>query len=119
MARYTENLAVDKPFAETWRAVHMALVAQQWRIVSMRDNTFYVRERISFTNMLWRNPCRFAVYVSQSGETRSLVHLIGATLGFGPLPKNRLRHVAAALKGQILHFVAQIQPAPAEDALPQ
>jgi len=119
VAKYTEKLAIDKPFADTWRAVHAALVAHQWRIVNVRDNTFYLRERMSFTTMFWRNPCRFAVHVSQDGETQSIVYLLGSTLGFGPLPKNRIRHVAAALKSQILHVIARIQPAPAEDAQPQ
>jgi hypothetical protein len=120
VARYTENLAVDKPFADTWRAVHMALVAHNWNIVNVRDNTFYVRERLSFTHMLWRNPCRFALHVRREDETRSVVYLIGSTLGFGPLPNNRIRQVAAVLKGQLLGVIARIEPEPsAEDARPQ
>lgn len=102
MARYTESLAVDKPFADTWRGVHGALVAYNWNIVTVRDNTFFLRERMSLTTMLWRNSCRFAVHVSQDGDDRSVVHLIGSTLGFGPLPKGRVRKVATILKGQLL-----------------
>ena len=112
LARYTENLAVDKPFADTWRAVHAALVAHNWNIVNVRDNTFYIRERMSFETMLWRNPCRFAIHVAGNGETRSVVYLIGSTLGFGPLPKSRIRRIAEVLKGQILGMIARIEPTP-------
>jgi len=114
LARYTENLAVDKPFADTWRAVHAALVAHNWNIVNVRDNTFYLRERLTFETMLWRNPCRFAVHVAGDGETRSVIHLFGSTLGFGPLPKGRIRRVAEVLKSQLLGVIAQIQPAPSD-----
>ena len=119
MARYTENLAVDKPFADAWRGVHAALLAQNWRIVNVRDNTFYLRERISFETMLWRNPCRFAIHVAAISETRCVLHLMGSTLGFGPLPKNRVRRVAEALKSQILGILAQIEPTPTESAKPE
>lgn len=112
MAKYTESIAVDKPFADTWRAIHAALVAHQWRLVNVRDNTFYIRERLSFETMLWRNPCRFAIHVAGDGETRSVVHVFGATLGFGPLPKNRLRRVVDLLKGQMLGAIARIEPTP-------
>jgi hypothetical protein len=112
LARYTESLAIDKPFADTWRAVHAALLAHNWNIVNVRDNTFYIRERMSFETMLWRNPCRFAIHVAGDGETRSAIHFIGSTLGFGPLPKGRIRRIAEVLKGQMLGVIAQIQPAP-------
>jgi hypothetical protein len=112
LARYTETIAVDKPFADTWRAIHAALVAHNWNIVNVRDNTFYVRERLSFETMLWRNACRFAIHVAGDGETRANVHLFGATLGFGPLPKGRLRRVVEILKGQLLGMIARIEPTP-------
>lgn len=102
MARYTENIAVDKPFADAWRAVHAALLAHNWNIVNVRDNTFFLRERMSFETMLWRNPCRFGVHLAGDGENRTVIHLMGSTLGFGPLPKGRIRRVAAILKGQLL-----------------
>jgi hypothetical protein len=112
LARYTESIAIDKPFADTWRAVHAALLAHNWNIVNVRDNTFFIRERMSFETMLWRNPCRFAIHVAGDGETRSAIHFIGSTLGFGPLPKGRIRRIAEVLKGQMLGVIAQIQPAP-------
>jgi hypothetical protein len=112
LARYTEIVAVDKPFADTWRAVHAALVAHNWNIVNVRDNTFFVRERMSFETMLWRNSCRFAIHVAGDGETRANIHLIGSTLGFGPIPKGRIRRIAEAVKGQILGMVARIEPDP-------
>ncbi len=111
MARYTETIAVDKPFADTWRAVHAALLAHNWNIVNVRDNTFFLRERMSFDTMLWRNPCRFAVHVAGDGETRSVLHLFGSTLGFGPWPKSRVRRVAEGLKSQLLGAIAHIPPA--------
>ena len=114
MARYTEIIDVDKPFADTWRAVHAALVAQNWNIVNVRQNTFFIRERFSFETMLWRNPCRFAVHVAGDGETRSKIHMIGSTLGFGPLPKGRVRRVAENLKGGLLGMIARIEPSPPE-----
>jgi hypothetical protein len=112
LARYTETIAVDKPFADTWRAIHAALVAHNWNLVNVRDNTFYIRERLSFETMLWRNACRFAIHVAGDGETRSNVHLFGSTLGFGPLPKNRLRRVVEILKGQLQGMIAKIEPSP-------
>ena len=112
MARYTEILDVDKPFADTWRAAHAALVSANWNIVNVRNNTFFVRERFSFETMLWRNPCRFAIHVAGNGETRSKIHLIGSTLGFGPLPKGRIRRVAEGLKNALLGMIARIEPTP-------
>jgi len=111
VARYTENVAVDKPFADAWRGVHGALVAYNWSIVTVRDNTFFVRERLSLTNMLWRNPCRFAVHVRREDDTRTLIYLIGSTLGFGPLPKGRVRRATEILKGQLLGALAQMPQA--------
>jgi len=112
LARYTEIVAVDKPFADAWRAVHAALLAHNWNIVNVRDNTFFVRERMSFETMLWRNACRFAIHVAGDGETRANIHLIGSTLGFGPLPKGRIRRIAETVKGQILGMVARMEPDP-------
>ncbi len=112
MARYTETIAVDKPFADTWRAVHAALVAHNWNVAGVRDNTFFIRERLSFETMLWRNSCRFAVHIAGDGDTRCNIHLVGSTLGFGPLPKGRIRRIAGVLKGQLLGVVARIEEAP-------
>jgi hypothetical protein len=112
VARYTENIAVDKPFADTWRAVHAALLAHNWNIVNVRDNTFFVRERMSFETMLWRNPCRFALHIAGDGEDRAVVYLLGSTLGFGPLPKGRIRRIAEVLKSQLRGAFAQIEPTP-------
>jgi hypothetical protein len=114
LARYTEILAVDKPFADSWRAVHAALIQMNWRIVNVRDNTFFVRERLSFETMLWRNPCRFAVHVAGDGDTRSKIHLIGATLGFGPLAKGRVRRVGEGVKTHLLGVLSRLEPAPPE-----
>ena len=108
MAKYTENLAVDKPFADAWRAVHGALLSHNWNIVNVRDNTFFIKERLTFETMLWRNPCRFAVHVRREDDQRSMIYLIGSTLGFGPLPKGRVRRVAETLKGQLLANIARL-----------
>ena len=116
MAKYTENLAVDKPFVDTWRAVHVALTIHNWNIVTVRDNTFFLKERMSLETMLWRNPCRFAVHVRREDDTHCTVYLVGSTLGFGPLPKGRLRKVAAVLKTQLLGTIAQIPDEPPEPA---
>jgi hypothetical protein len=113
VARYTEIIAVDKPFPDAWRAVHAVLVAHNWNIVNVRDNTFFVRERLSLETMLWRNPCRFALHVRGQGEERSELHILGSTLGFGPLPKGRLRKVTAALKEQITGALARLADEPA------
>lgn len=107
MARYTENLTVDKSFEDAWRYVQGALVAHNWRIVNIQDNTFFLRERMSFETMLWRNPCRFAVHLAGESEGRTVIHLLGSTLGFGPLPKGRVRRVAEGLRGQLLAALAQ------------
>ena len=106
MARYTENITVDKPFADAWRGVHAVLLAHNWNIVNVRDNTFFLRERLTFETMLWRNPCRFAVHLAGADDNRTVIHLIGSTLGFGPLPKNRVRRVAEVLKSQLLGALA-------------
>jgi hypothetical protein len=110
LARYTEIIAVDKPFADAWRAVHGALLAHNWNIVNVRENTFFIRERFSFETMLWRNPCRFAVHLAGDGEERTNIHLIGSTMGFGPLPKGRIRRVAENVKKQLLAAIAAYQP---------
>ena len=106
LARYTEIISVDKPFADAWRAVHAGLLAHNWNIVNVRDNTFYLRERMSFETMLWRNPCRFGIHLAGDGETRTSIHIFGSTLGFGPLPKGRIRRIAEVLKSQLLAAVA-------------
>ena len=108
MAKYTENFIADRPFADVWRAVHVALTVHNWNIVNVRDNTFFLKERLSFETMLWRNPCRFAVHVRREDDSRSQVFLIGSTLGFGPLPNGRLRRVSEVLKSQLLGTIAQI-----------
>jgi len=118
VARYTENVIVDKPFVDVWRAVHMALTIHRWNIVNVRDNTFFLKERMSFETMLWRNPCRFGVHVRREDDTRTLIMFIGSTLGFGPLPKRRLRQVTAGLKAQILGVIDQLPDAPPEPAAP-
>jgi hypothetical protein len=110
LARYTESIAVDKPFADVWRALHAGLLANDWNVVGIRDNAFFVRERMSFTTMLWRNPCRFAVHVTRDGESRSVIHLVGSTLGFGPLPKGRIRQVTEILKSNLLAAVSRLEP---------
>ena len=111
MAKYTENVAVDKPFADAWRGVHGALVAYNWNIVTVRDNTFFIRERLSITTMIWRNPCRFAVHLRREDDDHTLMFLVGSTLGFGPLPKGRVRRATEVLKGQLLGALAQIPQA--------
>jgi hypothetical protein len=118
VARYTENLAIDKPFVDTWRAVHAALTIHNWNIVAVRDNTFFLRERMSLTTMLWRNACRFAVHVRREDDTHCTMVLVGSTLGFGPLPKRRLRQVSDGLKAQLLGVIAQIPEEPPEPAAP-
>jgi hypothetical protein len=107
VARYTENIAVDKPFAEAWRRVQASLTAHDWNIVAVRDNTFFLKERMSFETLLWRNPCRFAVHLRPEEDNRTHIHLMGSTLGFGPLPKGRVRRVAEVLKGQLLASLAR------------
>jgi hypothetical protein len=106
VARYTENLIVDKPFELAWQRVRGALMAYNWNIVTVRDNTFFLKERMSFETMLWRNPCRFAVHLRPEDENRTLLHLMGSTLGFGPLPKGRVRRVTEILKNQLLASLA-------------
>jgi hypothetical protein len=118
VARYTETVAIDKPFVDTWRAVHAALTIHNWNIVTVRDNTFFLKERMSFETMLWRNPCRFAVHVRREDDTHCTLYLVGSTLGFGPLPKGRLRKVTAVLKTQLLGTIAQIPDEPPEPAAP-
>ena len=114
MAKFTENFIAEKPFADIWRAVHVALTFYNWNIVNVRDNTFFLKERLSFETMLWRNPCRFAVHVRREDDSRTQVFLIGSTLGFGPLPKGRLRRVSDILKNQLLGTIAQIPEEPDE-----
>lgn len=116
VARYTENIPIDKSFVDTWRAVHLALMAYNWNIVTVRDNTFFLKERMSLTTMLWRNPCRFAVHVRREDDTHCTLFLIGSTLGFGPLPKGRIRQVSSVLKSQLLAAIAQIEPEKPEEA---
>lgn len=118
VARYTENIPIDKPFVDTWRAVHLALMAYNWNIVTVRDNTFFLKERMSITTMLWRNPCRFAVHVRREDDTHCTLFLVGSTLGFGPLPKGRIRQISAVLKSQLLAGIAQIEPEKLEEPPP-
>ena len=73
---------------------------------------------MSFETMLWRNPCRFAVHVRREDDTHCTLYLVGSTLGFGPLPKGRLRKVTAVLKTQLLGTIAQIPDEPPEPEAP-
>ncbi|MCW5772075.1 MAG: hypothetical protein KIT16_10605 [Rhodospirillaceae bacterium] len=120
MAKYTESLTVDKPFEDTWQRVQGALMMYNWNIVAVRDYTFFLRERMSLETMLWRNPCRFAIQLVRADDARTYVNLIGSTLGFGPLPKGRVRRVAETLKSQLLAALAdpppEAEPEPAKSA---
>jgi hypothetical protein len=106
VARYTESITVDKPFEEAWQRVQVALMTNAWNIAAVRDNTFFIRERLSFEAMLWRNPCRFAVNLGRKDDASTIITVFGSTLGFGPFPKGRLRQVADVLKGQLAAAMA-------------
>ncbi len=102
VARYTETLTIDKPFATAWDDCRRALTLNPWTLSATQNNTFFIRERLGLIDLFFRNPCRFAVNLERAGEMRTTIHLSGATLGFGPLPKNRLRRSTAILKAQLL-----------------
>lgn len=114
MARYTENIVVAKPFEPVWLAVYAALRGYNWNVVTVRDNTYYIKERLSLETMIWRNPCRFAIHVAREDDANTRLFFMGSTLGFGPLPKGRIRRIMATLRAQVDAAVAQaeVEPAP-------
>ena len=112
MARYTEIVAVDKSFPAAWTGAVTLLSAHPWRVVSVRDTTLFVRERLSLESMLSRNPCRFAVFIRPVESGGSELHIFGSTFGFGPIASGRIRKVTATLKEQMLAAIARAEPPP-------
>ncbi len=102
VARYTESLTIDKPFEAAWDDCRRALTLNRWNLAAVQNNTFYIRERLGLVDLFFRNPCRFAVSLERAVEARTHVHLLGATFGFGPLPKGRIRRSIEILKAQLL-----------------
>lgn len=103
MARYTETVAVDKPYEHAWNACRRALLANgaTWSITGVQDNTFFLRERIGLVDMFFRNSCRIAIIVQRHEEQGSSLVVWAATFGIGPLPKARLRRTVAVLKSHL------------------
>jgi hypothetical protein len=103
MARSTEILLLDAPFERAWAVCNRVLSLGGWNISGVQNNTFFVRERLGLVDVFFRNPCRFALMVERTDdETRTAIRLMGSTLGFGPLPKGRLRRLTELLKSQLL-----------------
>jgi hypothetical protein len=102
VAKSIETLILEKPFETVWDSCRRALSLGNWTIAAVQDNTFFLRERLGLVDVFFRNPCRFALRVEREDEGRTAIRLMGSTLGFGPLPKGRLRRVGELLKSQLL-----------------
>ncbi len=102
MARYSETYTIPAPFAKTAAACRYAIHANRWKVLRDDGWAFFVRDRRDLVNALMSYPVKFAIFVrEQEDSADSLVELHGATFGFGPLPRMRLKSKTAQLRAEI------------------
>ena len=121
VARYTENFVVDKPLDDVRDACLRAFQFGRWQLLDASGQGFYVKERLDLVGMLMSYATRWAVFLRPLDEKRTQVELLGATMGFGPLPKGRLRQRYARLKSEIeaqIHAAIPVADPAADPAKP-
>lgn len=102
MARYTETYTIPAPLAKTAAACRYAIHANRWKVLRDDGWAFFVRDRRDIVSALMSYPVKFAVFVrEQEDSADTLVELHGATFGFGPIPKMRLKSKTAQLRAEI------------------
>lgn len=102
MARYSETYTIPDPVAKTAAACRHAILTNRWKILRDDGWAFFIRDKRDLASALMSYPVKFAVLVREIEDSEdSLLELHGATFGFGPLPKMRLKSKIAQLKGEI------------------
>jgi hypothetical protein len=102
MARLTERFPMSLPVDTIAGACRAALPGRGWRVMNDAGWAFLLKEQLDLVGVFFSYPVKFAVFLREGDdENETLVELTGTTLGFGPLPKGKLRKKAAALRAQI------------------
>jgi hypothetical protein len=102
MARYGESFPISTPAARLSNACRLALPEHGWKIMHDNGWAFLIKERLDLVGMLMTYPVKFAIFLREDEDTgRTNVELKGATFGFGPLPKGKLRKKSIELRALI------------------
>jgi hypothetical protein len=108
MARHGETFSVPTSVARLANTCRMALPGQGWKIMHDNGWAFLIKERLDLVGMLMTYPVKFAIFLREDEDTKNTnVELKGATFGFGPLPKGKLRKKALELRALIEGMVEQ------------
>jgi hypothetical protein len=117
VARYTDSFATDRSLDESCAAVREVLRGVGWRLIDDKGWAFYAKEQRDLFAILTSNASKVAVMVRQPDPAeRVRVEIVGATFGFGPIPRMRLRTVTGRLKQQIEHRLARLSQGAGRDA---
>lgn len=109
MARYTDSFATDRSLEDSCRAVRVVLTGVGWRLIDDKGWAFYAKEQRDLFAILTSNASKVAVMVRQPDPAEPVrVEIVGATFGFGPLPRLRLKTVTGRLRQQILHVLSRL-----------
>ena len=116
MARHGEFFPVSTSVARLANACRMALPASGWKIMHDNGWAFLVKERLDLVGMMLTYPTKFAIFLREDDDDpkKTNVEIKGATFGFGPLPKGKLRKKTMELRAMI-EGLARQRRAQAED----
>lgn len=103
MARHTETFPVTVSVARLANACRMALPSHGWKVMHDNGWAFLLKERLDLVGMLMTYPVKYAIFLREDDDDPKTtnVELKGATFGFGPLPKGKLRKKALELRALI------------------
>lgn len=116
MARYGETFPVSTSVARLSNACRMALPGQGWKIMADNGWAFLIKERLDLVGMMLTYPVKFAIFLREDEDDpkKTNIELKGATFGFGPLPKGKLRKKTMELRA-LLEGMAKQRAAAQED----
>jgi hypothetical protein len=101
---------------ESCAAVRQVLRGVGWRLIDDKGWAFYAKEQRDLFAILTSNASKVAVMVRQPDPAeRVRIEIVGATFGFGPIPRMRLRAVTGRLRQQIEHGLARLAQAAGRD----
>jgi hypothetical protein len=81
----------------------MALPGHGWKIMHDNGWAFLLKERLDLVGYMLTYPVKFAIVLREDDEDpkKTNVELKGATFGFGPIPKGKLRKKGTELRALI------------------
>ncbi|MEQ8698850.1 MAG: hypothetical protein RLT05_20125 [Bauldia litoralis] len=103
MARHGETFAVSTSVPRLANACRMMLPSHGWKLMHDNGWAFLIKERLDLVGMMMSYPVKFAIFLREDGDDPSTtnVELKGATFGFGPIPKGKLRKKSLELRALI------------------